>query len=295
MKYIWIFMMAVTIASCSKKESASDATGTFEVDEVLISAQSNGVLLNLNVEEGQYLTEDSIYGELDSMQLYLKKRQLLAQKKVVLSRLPDEAAQLSALNAQEKQARHEMARIDKLFASKAATEKQRDDAHALVDVIGKQILALESSLKVSKSSLLEELMPLQIQIEQIEDQLSKCKVTSPFNGTVLVRYANKGEMMNVGKPIFKMADLNKIYLRAYVTGDQFSKIKLGQTVKVLVDDGDGNYKELSGRLTWISDKAEFTPKTIQTKDERANLVYAIKILVKNDGLLKSGMYGEVKF
>lgn len=288
-------LAALLLASCTDDRSGYDASGTFEAVETIISAEASGVIQELNVQEGQLLQTGQMVGYIDSTQLHLKKRQLQAQIGAVLSRKPNVAIQLAALQEQLHQAIREQQRIANMAEADAATPKQLDDANAQVAVIKKQIAAQRSSLGITASSLTEEASPLEIQIAQLEDQLAKSHIVNPLEGTVLVKYAEANETAIVGKPLYKIADLSSIILRAYVTGPQFTQIKLHQQVTVLVDDAAGKYREYEGIVEWISDKAEFTPKTIQTKDERENLVYATKIRVKNDGLLKIGMYGEVRF
>jgi HlyD family secretion protein len=248
-------------------------------------------------------------GSIDSIQLYLKKKQLEAQIKTIRSKTPQIAAQTGTFKKQlaltESQINTlliEKRRTENLLKVDAATPKQLDDINGQLDMLQKQLevirnqdIAQTSALSTQKSSLLSERSPLQVQIEQIEDQLAKCKILNPLKGTVLTKYIEANEMAIPGKPLYKIADLAGIIMRAYITGDQLSRVKLNQKIKVLVDDGADKYKEYEGVITWISDKAEFTPKTIQTKEERANMVYAIKAIVKNDGLLKIGMYAEVKF
>ncbi|WP_353126207.1 HlyD family secretion protein [Parapedobacter pyrenivorans] len=288
-------LAALLLASCTDDRSGYDASGTFEAVETIISAEASGVIQELNVQEGQLVQTGQMVGYIDSTQLHLKKRQLQAQIGAVLSRKPNVAIQLAALQEQLHQAIREQQRIANMAEADAATPKQLDDANAQVAVIKKQIAAQRSSLGITASSLTEEASPLEIQIAQLEDQLAKSHIVNPLEGTVLVKYAEANETATVGKPLYKIADLSSIILRAYVTGPQFTQIKLHQQVTVLVDDAAGKYREYEGIVEWISDKAEFTPKTIQTKDERENLVYATKIRVKNDGLLKIGMYGEVRF
>ena len=290
-----ITFAALLLASCTNDRNAYDASGTFEAVETIISAEANGVIKELDIQEGQNLAAGQLVGYIDSTQLHLKKRQLQAQIGAVLSRKPNVAVQLAALQEQLRQAIREQQRIANMVKSDAATPKQLDDANAQVAVIKKQIAAQQSSLGITASSLTEEASPLEVQIAQLEDQLTKSRIVNPIEGTVLVKYAEAKETATVGKPLYKIADLSSIILRAYVTGPQFSQIKLNQQVTVLVDDLAGKYREYEGTVEWISDKAEFTPKTIQTKDERENLVYAAKIRVKNDGLLKIGMYGEVRW
>lgn len=290
-----LILATLLSASCTERQQAYDASGTFEAVETIISAEANGAIRALDVEEGQSLTAGQTVGYIDSTQLYLKKRQFQAQINAVLSKKPDIAVQMAALQEQLGQAVREQQRIASMAKADAATPKQLDDANAQVAVIKKQIAAQQSSLGINSSSITQEASPLEIQIAQLEDQLAKSRIVNPVNGTVLVKYAEVNEVVTVGKPLYKIADLSTIILRAYVTGPQFAQLRLNQQVTVLVDDADGNYREYPGTVEWISDKAEFTPKTIQTKDERENLVYAVKIRVKNDGLLKIGMYGEVRF
>ena len=291
------FVIALTTASilaaCAQEESVYDATGTFEAVETIVSAEATGTIKALNIEEGQQLKKGTQVGYVDSTQLYLKRKQLQAQIRSVLSRQPNISTQLAALLEELQQAEREQRRVASLLNSDAATQKQLDDATTQVNIVKGKIAAQESSLGITMSSLREETLPLQVQIEQTNDLLDKCRIVNAVNGTVLTKYAEAFESTTAGKPLYKIADLSTLVLRAYVTGDQFSNIQLNQKVTVLVD-APGGYKEHPGTVQWISDKAEFTPKTIQTKDERANLVYAVKIGVKNDGFLKVGMYGEVK-
>jgi HlyD family secretion protein len=289
-----IIIAALFISACAGKENLYDASGTFEAVETIISAEATGVIKSFSIEEGQELKENQAIGYIDSTQLYLKKKQLEAQINAVLSKRPDVGTQIAAFQEQLRQAEHEQKRVTNLLKADAATQKQLDDANAQIAIIKKQIAAQESSLAITSKSISEERSPLTIQIAQLNDQLAKCKIVNEVNGTVLTKYAEANEMTSNGKALYKIADLSSIILRAYVTGDQLPSIKLDQQVTVLVDAANDTYKEYSGTIQWISSKAEFTPKTIQTKDERANLVYAVKIKVKNDGLIKIGMYGEVK-
>ncbi len=295
MKAYILFLTTMILASaCSSNDDTYDASGTFEAVETIVSAEASGTIEKLNIEEGQQLKRGATIGYIDSTQLHLKKKQLQAQIRAVLSKKPNLSAQLAALLEELQHAEREQRRIANLLKSDAATQKQLDDATAQVNIIKRRVSAQESTLGITTASLVEETLPLQVQIEQLEDQLAKCRIINAVNGTVLTKYAESYETAVNGKPLYKIADLSTVVLRAYITGDQFAKAKLNQKVTVLVDDEDGKYKEYSGTVQWISDKAEFTPKTIQTKDERANLVYAVKIGVKNDGFLKIGMYGEVK-
>ncbi|WP_257670045.1 HlyD family secretion protein [Parapedobacter tibetensis] len=283
------------LASCTSKQNDYDASGTFEAVETIISAEANGAIKTLDIQEGQQLQAGQVIGYVDTTQLYLKKRQLQSQIGAVLSKKPNVAIQVAALQEQLSQAIREQQRIANMAKADAATPKQLDDANAQVAVIKKQIAAQQSTLGITSTSITQEASPLEIQIAQLEDQLAKSYIINPVDGTVLVKYAEANEMAAVGKPLYKIANLSSIILRAYVTGPQFAQLEINQQVTVLVDGEDGKYREYEGIVEWISDKAEFTPKTIQTKDERENLVYAVKIKVKNDGLLKIGMYGEVRF
>jgi len=303
---IWI--IAVSLAACNSNKEKFDASGTFEADEVIVSSELNGKILSFDVDEGSVLKKDSTVGTIDAVNIALQKEQVEAniaslrektsdvnpQVKLLQEQLTVQQAQLSNLE-------HEKKRIENLLKEDAATGKQLDDINYQVDALQKQMNVTQQQINVQKSnvstqnrSILSEGKPLAKNIAMLEEQLSKSKIINPVAGTVLTKYAEAGEITAAGKALYKIADLSVITLRAYITGTQLSQVKLGQQVKVLVDDGKNKYKELTGTITWISDKAEFTPKTIQTKDERANLVYAVKIKVKNDGFLKIGMYGEVK-
>ena len=295
MKHILFISTILLLASCSGNSNRYDASGTFEATEIIVSAEASGLIQAFNLEEGEVLQAGQYIGSIDSVQLYLSKKQLQAQIQAVLSKRPDVATQIAALQEQLKQAHREQQRITNLLKADAATQKQLDDANAQIAIINKQIEGQRSSLRITSASLSEETLPLTVQIEQLNDQLEKCRIVNPVTGTVLTKYAEANEMAANGKPLYKVADLSQIILRAYITGDQFAQVKLNQPVQVLIDAKDGEYTTYTGTVVWITDKAEFTPKTIQTKDERANLVYATKIKVKNDGKLKIGMYGEVKF
>ncbi len=304
-----ILLFSLLFSACNNKKDDYDASGTFEATEIMVPAEANGVIEVFNIDEGETLNSGRQVGYIDTTQLYLKKKQLEAQIKATGTKLPDIAAQTAQFKQQAAviQSRldylkHEQARVQNLVKADAATPKQLDDINAQVDEAQQQLKAVNeqgaaqtSALQTQHSGISSEVNPLYIQIQQVNDQLEKSKIINPVTGTVLTKFAEKDEMATVGKPLYSIADLSTITLRAYITGDQFTSIKLGQKVKVLVDDQSGKMKEYDGTITWINDKAEFTPKTIQTKDERANLVYAVKISVKNDGYLKIGMYGEVSF
>ncbi len=290
-------LTAVTalLTACNDNKVSFDASGSFEAEETIISSEATGTIKQFNIEEGQTLGAGQEIGYIDSLQLYLKKKQLEAQITAILGKKPNIPVQLSALQEQLKTTERERTRVANLVKGDAATPKQLDDINAQIEVLKKQIEAQQSTLSISSEGLSKDIVPLQVQVEQLNDQLAKCKIINPANGTVLAKYAEANEMTTTGKPLYKIADLSNIILRAYITSNQLTQIKLNQKVKVLTDDGKGGYKETEGTVTWINDKAEFTPKTIQTKDERANMVYDVKIKVKNDGSYKVGMYGEIKF
>ena len=283
----------IMLAACGKGIPGYDATGTFEATEVIVSAEAAGKLLRLEVEEGTRLKAGEEIGLVDTVQLYLKKLQLEASMKSVESQRPDLAKQIAATKQQIATAEREKKRVENLLAAGAANQKQLDDWDAQVKLLERQLVAQESSLQNSTNSLIEQGNSVAIQVAQMEDQLAKCHVQSPIEGTVLAKYAEAGELAAIGKPLFKVAEVDRMYLRAYITSEQLSQVKLGDEVTVYADYGNSEQKAYPGVVTWISDRSEFTPKTILTKNERANLVYAVKIAVKNDGALKIGMYGGV--
>lgn len=292
---ITLILTTAFLFSCSNGNGDFDATGTFESEEIIVSSEAMGKLVMFQVEEGMQLKQNQIVGIVDTTQLHLKKKQLLASIKAVLSKQPDVETQLASLQKQIEAAEIEQKRIENLVKSNAATTKQLDDINSQLEVLRKQYNATKSSLTITKQGIQSETLPLTAQVEQIADQIKKSYIINPIDGTVLTRYAKQDEITSTGKALYKIANLSEMTLRAYVSGDQLGEIKLGQKLKVFVDKGDGDQKEMSGEIYWVSSKAEFTPKTIQTKDERANLVYAIKVRVMNDGYLKIGMYGEIKF
>ena len=283
------------LSACGNGTPDYDATGTFEATEVIVSAEAAGKLLRLEVEEGTKLEAGEEIGLVDTVQLYLKKLQLEASMKSVENQRPDLAKQIAATKQQIVTAERERKRVENLLAAGAANQKQLDDADAHLSVLHRQLIAQGSTLLNSRQSLTWQSSSVGIQVAQIEDQLMKCHITSPLNGMVLAKYAEAGELATMGKPLFKVADMDQMYIRAYISSEQLSQVKLGQKATVFSDYGNDTRKEYPGVVTWISDRSEFTPKTILTKDERANLVYAVKISVKNDGYLKIGMYGGVCF
>ncbi|MFT3702450.1 MAG: HlyD family efflux transporter periplasmic adaptor subunit [Agriterribacter sp.] len=304
-----LFLVVCLICSaCNKKSDKYDASGTFEAVETIISAEATGAIKQFDIEEGQTLKAGQQVGYIDSIQLSLRKKQLEAQIRATGSRVPNimlqtdfYKQQLAVTEVRLNNLKHEQNRIQNLVKADAATGKQLDDINAQVEetekqlaVIKKQDAAQTSALQTQSSGLRSDALPLMAQIEQINDQLSKCNIINPSNGTVLTKYAEVNEVATNGKPLYKVADVSSLILRAYITGDQIAKVKLNQKVTVMVDDGKDAYKNYEGTVEWVNNKAEFTPKTIQTKEERANLVYAVKIRVPNDGSLKIGMYADVK-
>ncbi len=295
MKVMGLVLAALCLASCGDKEKEYDATGTFEATEVTVAAEQNGKLLLLDVNEGDRIGEGRQVALIDTVQLYLKARQIGAAKLVYASQRPDMEKQVAATREQLAKAREEYDRFAALVKDGAANCKSLDDARSQVQVLQRQLEAQQSSLHTSTSSLNAQMGTADIEKLQVSDQLRKCHVLAPISGTVLEKYMERGEFASVGKPIFKMADTDHMFLRAYITSAQLKNVKIGQQAKVFADYGNGQKKEYRGTVTWISSKSEFTPKTILTDDERADLVYAVKIAVKNDGYVKIGMYGEAKF
>jgi HlyD family secretion protein len=291
---IILALIITFFVGCSSENNDYIASGTFEATEVMVSSEGVGKILSLNITEGSIIKKGEIVGIIDTTQLYLKKLQILTSADAVKSRKPDIEKQIAVTEQQIANFEIEKNRIENLMKSNAVPKKQLDDVNAQIALLKKQLVALKSNLDISTRGLNEESNAIAIQIKQIDDQISKCYIKSPINGTVLIKYAEEGEIAMQGKPLFKMADIENMYLRAYIISSQLADIKIGQNVKVVSDYGSNKIKEYSGTVSWISSKAEFTPKTILTKDERANLVYATKIAVKNDGFLKIGMYGKLK-
>lgn len=285
----------MTLTACTNKDAKYDATGTFEATEVLISANATGTLMHLDIQEGQSLQAGQVVGVIDTTQLHLRKMQLLSSARTLGTRQTNIPVQVASLRAQIASQRSELERFTQLQKSGAATEKQVTDLRNQLTVLERQLAAQTDALSTSNRSLGDESSTIGIQVQQVEDQIAKSIITSPLKGTVMSKYAEPGELATTGRVLFKVANLQDIHLRAYVDADQLTGLKLGQPVRVWADSGKSGRREYKGTISWISDKAEFTPKTIQTRDERANLVYAIKVAVPNDGLIKSGMYGEVKF
>ena len=286
--------MALMMAACGGNEKEYDATGTFEATETTVFAEQSGALLTFSVNEGDSIEANMEVGLIDTTQVWLKIQQLGATKEVYQSQKPDMERQIAATRQQLAKAQQDEQRYRELVADGAAPSKMLDDAASQVKVLQRQLDAQISSLAISTRALDKQTAAADIQVSQMQDMLRKCHITAPAKGTVLEKYVERGEFVSVGKPLFKIADTEDMYLRAYVTSAQLQHVKLGQHVKVFADYGTGQRKEYDGTVSWISSRSEFTPKTILTDDERADLVYAVKVAIRNDGFVKIGMYGEVK-
>lgn len=295
-KYALIVGVVVALVSaCNGGNSEYDASGVFEATEVMVSAEATGRIMRFDLQEGQIVDSGAILGYIDTTQLYLKKMQLLTSSKAVRSRYTDVPRQIASLKQQIATQKNELLRFETLVKSNAANQKQVDDIRSQISVLEKQLAAQTEVLQNTNSGITEESSGIDIQIAQLDDQIAKAVLATPIKGTILAKYAEQGELAAQGRILYKIADMDVVYLRAYITSGQLTELKLGQEVSIFADFREDESKEYKGIISWISDKAEFTPKTIQTRDERANLVYAVKIAVKNDGYLKIGMYGELKF
>lgn len=289
-KQILFIFMAFLLFACSDKNNQSDAYGNFEAVEVQIASEVSGKLLKFDVEEGMKIPEGQIVALIDSNQLFFSLRQLEAQKSAISSKFPSIVSQLNVLKQQKENALKDKERIDKMFAGKAATQKQLDDINGALSVIDRQLQQIETQ----NSPVMNELKGLDAQIAKTKDMLSKCSIVNPVAGTVLNKFVEQSELVTPGKVLYKIANLDYITLRVYVAGSQLSSVKIGQKVRVIFDKNQKETAETDGEIYWISPQAEFTPKIIQTREERVNMVYAVKIRVKNDGSLKIGMPGEIK-
>ena len=285
----------VAFVSCGSKDKEYDATGVLEATEVTVFAEQSGTLTSFDVNEGDVIDKGKEAGLIDTTQIWLKIQQAGATKSVYQSQKPDMEKQIAATRQQLAKAKQDQQRYKELVADGAAPSKMLDDANNQVAVLQKQLDAQISSLNTQLSTLNSQLSTVEVQVDQLLDQLRKCHIQSPIDGTVLEKYVEQGEFVATGKPLFKVADTENMFIRAYVTSAQLQNIKVGQKAKVFADYGDGQRKEYEGTVSWISSRSEFTPKTILTDDERADLVYALKVAIKNDGYVKIGMYGEVKF
>ena len=289
-----VYIVAAMLAVSCGTEAEFDAQGTFEATEVIISSEAAGRILSFNVEEGMRVEAGDVIAEIDSVQLHLQRSQLEAQLSALLNSRPDIQAQVASLREQIATLKVEQRRIENMLRDGAATQKQKDDIDAQIRILESQLSATLSTLNTNTSTINSNAEAIRVQIAALDDRIAKCRVLSPISGTLLVKYSHQGELATMGKPLVKIADLNKIYLRAYFTSDQLSRIKIGDEVTVTADFGGDERYDYEGRIAWISAESEFTPKTIQTADTRANLVYAVKIAVENDGRLKIGLAGEVK-
>ena len=301
-------VLITLLAGCSRTGDRPDASGAFEADEVIVSAEIPGKILSLRVEEGALLQQGAVVGAIDSEAITLQKEQVEASLRALKEKTADITPQVNMLESQLavqqtqlEGLRRERQRLENLVKADAATGRQLDEMTDQVktlerqmEVTRRQIALQRSATSTQNRSILSEGKPLQKRVAQLNQQISDASIINPVSGTVLAKYAEAGEMTGTGKALYKIANLEQLDLRAYITNDQFTRVKLGQKVEVLVDSSNKKYRSYEGTITWISDKAEFTPKTIQTRDERANLVYAIKVRVKNDGYLKIGMYGELR-
>lgn len=310
MKRIYLIIALLTAAffsACKTADNNFDAHGTFEADETVVSAELSGKLISFTVQEGMLLAKDSVVGVVDAKNIILQQEQVEASINALSEKTVTAAPQVQLLQnqlavqqSQLNNLNQEKARVERLLKADAATGKQLDDIAAQIDVVQKQMAVTKQQINVQLNntatqnrSILSEAAPLKKRMAQLQDQTQRASIVNPVSGTVITKFAEPGEITAAGKALYKIADLSSLNLRAYISGIQLPQVKLGQQVKVMIDEGAKKYKEYNGTIIWIADKAEFTPKTIQTKEERANLVYAVKIKVQNDGYLKIGMYGEV--
>ena len=297
MKKLYSLTMSILLlfSSCNDEDNGKDATGVFEATEVIVSAEATGKLLEFEAYEGLQLKKNLVLGQIDTIQLSLKKMQLFANQLALEASKPDVSSQIGATEREIEKLEFEKKRTQKLLEGDVATQKQLDDIVAQIDILNARLRAQKKSLNSSSEAIDAQYNAVDVQLEQLTDQIARCQIQSPIDGTVLVKYSEAGEFVNIGKPLFKVANMNKMIIKAYVTAAQLKDLQLGQKLKVLAEFGVDESKTYEGEISWISDKSEFTPKTIQTQDERANLVYAIKVRVENDGLLKIGMYGGLKW
>lgn len=292
MKHAYHIALAVLAVSCGPGADY-DAQGAFEATEVVVSSEATGRILRFDVEEGASVSAGASVGAIDSLQLHLQRKQLSAQLSALLAGRPDIRAQVASLREQIAKQRTERARVENMLREGASTQKQFDDIQAQIRILESQLAATLSTLDKNTAAIDGNAAALEAQIASLDDRIAKCRIVSPADGTVLVKYAQAGELASVGKPLMKIADLDNVYLRAYFTSDQLAGIGLGDKVRVVADFGGDERYDYPGRIVWIASESEFTPKTVQTKNSRANLVYAVKIAVKNDGRLKIGLAGEV--
>ncbi|MEO1260213.1 MAG: HlyD family efflux transporter periplasmic adaptor subunit [Bacteroidota bacterium] len=290
-----LLLLIFNFCSCEKTENRADAYGNFEAIETVVSAESSGRLIMLKIEEGQRLNANEWIALVDTTQLHLQKLQLLATIETLPQKLREAEPDVAVLEKQKRNLLRERDRVQKLLDDKAATPKQLDDLNGEIKVVEQRINAAQRTVQVANRSILAEQAPLAAQIKTIENQLRNCYIHNPISGTVMTKLAEPSEIVGFGTPLYKIANLDHLTLRAYASAIQIQDTKIGQEVTVRIDTGGDTYRELPGKITWIASESEFTPKTIQTKEERVNLVYALKVKVENDGRLKVGMPGEVVF
>ncbi|HAF27456.1 MAG TPA: HlyD family secretion protein [Bacteroidales bacterium] len=288
---IYLLIIPILLVSCNGNENDSDAFGNFEAKEVIVSAEAQGKVIEFNIEEGQDLKNGQYLGFIDTIPLSIQREQLIAQKNAIASKKANVAAQIDVQEQQKSILEIEKNRIEQLYNDHAATKQQVDDINGKYDVLEKQITATKTQF----SSISQEMIVIDKQVKLVNEQISRAKIVNPINGTVLEKYVEENEIATTGKALYKIARLDEIELRVYISGAQLPNIKIGQKVKVYIDKNVEANQEYDGEVFWISDQAEFTPKIIQTKEERVNMVYAVKIKVKNDGEIKIGMPGEIRF
>jgi HlyD family secretion protein len=289
--YKSILIAVITLTACSGNHKKADAYGNFETTEILVSSEIQGKLIKFSVEEGDSLQKGEQVGAIDTVQLSLKRDQLVAQRKASAAKIENILSQIQVQEEQKKTYLVDKDRIEKLLKDKAVPEKQLDDINGHISVTESQI----NSIRTQNASVLSELTSFDKQIEQLNDQILRCKIVNPINGVVLDKYIEPSEIAVAGKALYKIADVNRMILKVYISGAQLPAVKIRQKVSVFIDQDKKDDQELEGEITWVSSQAEFTPKIIQTKEERVNLVYAVKVAVKNDGRIKIGMPGEVRF
>lgn len=287
-KTLLLLALSAILASCNNNNKKADGYGNFEATEITVSSEANGKLVQFTITEGTPLTQGAVVGYVDTIQLYLKKQQLLVARENVASRSASVLSQINVIKEQQKNLQKDKDRIKNLLKDNAATPKQMDDINGQLNVLQQQIKSIETQ----NLPVMNELKNLDVQLQQLNDQIQKSIILNPINGTVLAKYAEQNEITTFGKPLYKIAMLDEMLLRVYVSETQLPALKTGDKVKVKIDEGKST-TQLEGVITWISSTAEFTPKIIQTKEERVNLVYAVKVSVKNDGRLKIGMPGEM--
>ncbi|MGE0089222.1 MAG: HlyD family secretion protein [Bacteroidales bacterium] len=288
---LFVVIAATLLTACSENNNGSDAWGNFESKEIMVSAEAQGKIIQLTIEEGDVLEKNQLIGVIDTTMQYLQKQQLIAQKQAVSTKIANVNAQIAVQEEQKQNLVNEKNRIEKLFIDKAATQQQFDDITSKYEIVNKQIAATKTQI----DAIYKELNVIDKQIDVLNEQIRKARIINPINGTVLEKYIEEGEITAMGKAIYKISKLDEIDIRVYVSGAQLPMVKIGQAVTVFIDKDEKENQQYEGVVSWISNQAEFTPKIIQTKEERVNLVYAVKVRVKNDGNIKIGMPGEVKF